>query len=47
MKIRIELDDGLDEIEVVIRAGRLSAELEQIQQALSQVSRPQIGRAHV
>ena len=42
MKIRIELDDGLDEIEVVIRAGQLSAELEQIQQALSQVNRPQL-----
>ena len=42
MNIRIELDDGLDEIEVVIRAGQLSAELEQIQQALSQVNRPQL-----
>ena len=42
MKIRIELDDGLDEIEVVIRAGQLSAELEQIQQVLSQVNRPQL-----
>ena len=42
MKIRIELDDGLDEIEVVIRAGQLSAELEQIQQALSQGNRPQL-----
>lgn len=42
MKIRIELDDGLDEIEVIIRAGQLSAELEQIQQALSQVNRPQL-----
>ena len=42
MKIRIELDDGLYEIEVVIRAGQLSAELEQIQQALSQVNRPQL-----
>ena len=42
MKIRIELDDGLYEIEVIIRAGQLSAELEQIQQALSQVNRPQL-----
>ena len=42
MKIRIELDDGLDEIEVIIRAGQLSAELEQIQQALSQGNRPQL-----
>ena len=42
MNIRIELDDGLDEIEVVIRAGQLSAELEQIQQALCQVNRPQL-----
>lgn len=42
MKIRIELDDSLNDIEVVIRASHLSEELEQIQQALSQVSRPQL-----
>ena len=42
MKIRIELDGELDDIEVVIRARQLSAELEQIQQALTQVSHPQL-----
>lgn len=42
MKIRIELDDSLDDVEVVIRTSRLSAEIEQIQQALVQVNHPQI-----
>ncbi len=42
MKIRIELDDSLDDVEVVIRASRLTAEIEQIQQTLIQGNRPQI-----
>ncbi|CQR23688.1 response regulator [Streptococcus varani] len=42
MKIRIELDDGLDDVEVVIRTNRLSVEIEQIQQALMQIERPRL-----
>ncbi|MDQ8766649.1 LytTR family DNA-binding domain-containing protein [Streptococcus ruminantium] len=42
MKIKIELDDGLDDLEVVIRASHLSVEVEQIQQALAQVNRPKM-----
>lgn len=42
MKIRIELDDGLDEPEVVIRSNRLGPDIEQIQQALSQLSQKRL-----
>lgn len=40
MKLHIELDDSLDDIEVIIRAPRLAAELERIQQALTQANQP-------
>lgn len=40
MKIRIELDDQLEDIEVVIRSPRLGSEIEQIQQLLAQAKRP-------
>ncbi len=40
MKIRIELDDSLDDVEVVIKAAQLGPDIEQIQQALAQASRP-------
>lgn len=42
MKIRIELDDHVDGVEVVIRASRLLPEIEQIQQLLLQNKRPQL-----
>lgn len=40
MKIKIELDDSLDDVEVVIRASQLSAQLEEIRQLLTQHNRP-------
>ncbi|HEM3670770.1 TPA: LytTR family transcriptional regulator [Streptococcus suis] len=42
MKVRIEFDDNLDQVEVVIRASQLGPEVEAIQRALQQVSRPSI-----
>ncbi|HEM5234639.1 TPA: LytTR family transcriptional regulator [Streptococcus suis] len=42
MKVRIEFDDILDQVEVVIRAGHLGPEVEAIQRALQQVSRPSL-----
>ncbi|HEM4251968.1 LytTR family DNA-binding domain-containing protein [Streptococcus suis] len=42
MKVRIEFDDNLDQVEVVIRAGQLGQEVEAIQRALQQVSRPSL-----
>ncbi|MFC3927328.1 LytTR family DNA-binding domain-containing protein [Streptococcus caprae] len=42
MKVRIELDDNFDDVEVVIRAKQVTDEVAQIQQALSQLSRPQL-----
>ncbi len=42
MKIRIELDDSLDDIEVVIRARHLGPEFEAIQKTLSQLNRPSL-----
>lgn len=42
MKVRIELDENLEQLEVVIRASQLGPELERIQQALQQVSRPSL-----
>ncbi|HFI0915307.1 TPA: LytTR family DNA-binding domain-containing protein [Streptococcus suis] len=42
MKVRIEFDDSLDQVEVVIRTSQLGPEIEQIQQALQQVSRPSL-----
>lgn len=42
MKIRIELDEGLEELEVIIRSNRLGPELEQIQQAFSQLSQKRL-----
>ncbi|MGT2784651.1 LytTR family DNA-binding domain-containing protein [Streptococcus merionis] len=38
MKIKIELDDQLEDVEVVIRSKDLSGQVEQIQQALAQLS---------
>lgn len=40
MKITIELDDSLTDVEVIIRTPKLSAEIEQMQQLLSQLTRP-------
>lgn len=40
MKVRIELDDGLEQVEVIIRSSQLGPEIERIQQALGQLSRP-------
>lgn len=40
MRIRIELDDGLDDVELVIRASHLGPEVQAIQQALNQVNKP-------
>ncbi|QZT29439.1 LytTR family transcriptional regulator [Streptococcus suis] len=42
MKVRIEFDDNLEQVEVVIRASHLGPEIEQIQQALQQLSRPSL-----
>ncbi|MFX3908161.1 LytTR family transcriptional regulator, partial [Streptococcus suis] len=42
MKVSIEFDDSLDQVEVVIRNSQLGPEIEQIQQALQQVSRPSL-----
>lgn len=42
MKVRIEFDDSLDQVEVVIRTSQLVPEIEQIQQALQQISRPSL-----
>ncbi|AUC92614.1 MULTISPECIES: LytTR family DNA-binding domain-containing protein [Streptococcus] len=42
MKVRIEFDDSLDQVEVVIRTSQLGPEIEQIQRALQQVSRPSL-----
>lgn len=42
MKLRIELDESLNEIEVVIRSSSLTPELEQIRQALSQLSQTRL-----
>lgn len=40
MKVRIELDDDLDQVEVIIRSNRLGPEIERIQQALGQLNKP-------
>lgn len=42
VKISIELDDELDDIEIIIRAKQLTEEIEQIQQVLTRTSRPPI-----
>ncbi|HFU4122156.1 TPA: LytTR family DNA-binding domain-containing protein [Streptococcus suis] len=42
MKVRIELDDSLEQVEVIIRSNQLGPELEQIQQALSRLSCPSL-----
>ncbi|HFI0305193.1 LytTR family transcriptional regulator [Streptococcus suis] len=42
MKIKIELDDSLDQLEVIIRANQLGPGIERIQQALSQLQRPSL-----
>lgn len=42
MKISIELDDQLDDVEVVIKAKQLTKEIELIQQTLAQASHPPI-----
>lgn len=40
MKVKIEIDDSLDGVEVVIKASHLSAQVEHLQQVLAQISRP-------
>ena len=40
MKVRIEFDDSLDQVEVIIRASQLGPEIEQIQQVLGRLNRP-------
>lgn len=42
MKVRIELDDSLEQLEIIIRSNQLGPDVEQIQQALSQISRPSL-----
>lgn len=42
MKIRLELDDSKQELEVVIRAAALTAEVEQLHQLLTQLHREPI-----
>lgn len=42
MKVRIEFDDSLDQVEVIIRASQLGPEIEQIQQVLGQLNRPSL-----
>lgn len=42
MKIRIELDDSLDDVEVVIKAAALTDQVEQLQQILSQMKQPSL-----
>lgn len=39
MRIRIELDDSLEDVEVVIRTHQLTAEIERIQKVLTQTNR--------
>ncbi|MBP2624059.1 LytTR family DNA-binding domain-containing protein [Streptococcus oricebi] len=40
MKIRLELDQSLTEVEVVIKTARLDSQIEQIQRALEQATAP-------
>lgn len=42
MKIRIELDDGLDDVEVVIKTARLTDQVDQLQQLLSKMNQPSL-----
>lgn len=42
MKVRIEFDDSLDQVEVIIRASQLGPEIEQIQQVLGRLNRPSL-----
>ncbi|MGT2800121.1 LytTR family DNA-binding domain-containing protein [Streptococcus marmotae] len=42
MKIRIELDDGLDDVEVVIRTANLTDQVNQIQSLLSKMNQPSL-----
>lgn len=42
MNIRIELDDRLDQVEVIIRTGQLGPEIEQMRQGLLKLSRPSL-----
>lgn len=42
MKIRIELDDSLDDVEVVIKAASLNEQVRQLQKHLSQMKKPSL-----
>ncbi|MGT2715682.1 LytTR family DNA-binding domain-containing protein [Streptococcus respiraculi] len=42
MKIRIELDDSLDDVEVVIKTARLTDQVDQLQQLLSKMNQPSL-----
>ncbi|MBF0787423.1 MULTISPECIES: LytTR family DNA-binding domain-containing protein [unclassified Streptococcus] len=42
MKIRIELDDSLDDVEVIIKTASLTDQVHQLQQLLSQVKHPSL-----
>lgn len=42
MKVRIELDDDLDHVEVIIRSSRLGSDIEQIQQVLGLLNKPSL-----
>lgn len=42
MKIRIELDDSLDDVEVVIKTARLTDQVDQLQQLLTKMNQPSL-----
>ncbi|MGT2712522.1 LytTR family DNA-binding domain-containing protein [Streptococcus oriscaviae] len=42
MKVRIELDDSLDEMEVIIRAPELDLAVTEVQQALTRLNKPSL-----
>lgn len=42
MKIRIELDDGLDDVEIVIKTASLTDQVGQLQRLLSQLNQPSL-----
>ncbi|MBF0818277.1 LytTR family DNA-binding domain-containing protein [Streptococcus acidominimus] len=42
MKIRIELDDGLDDVEVVIKTASLTDQVGQLQRLLTQLNQPSL-----
>ena len=42
MKVGIEFDDSLDQVEVIIKASQLGPEIEKIQQVLGRLNRPSL-----